>query len=125
MKTLEQLKAELETARQQVYAIEKQIRSLADGFIYHICIKSYGSKSWSTATNPFTIQELAYQYGDGYDGLVEVYTNNPDLKIDDEGCLSIYTLDKLPENKRDVSKSEAFTNTIWLVDHLNQPNLKH
>lgn len=112
MKTLEQLKAELETAKEQVYMIENQIRNIADGFIYHICVLSYGSATWDTCTNPFIIQELCYEYGDGYNGLVEVYTNNPDLVINHYGCLSVYTLDELPENRRDISKSEAFTNTI-------------
>lgn len=112
MKTIEQLKAELETARQQVLEIEKQIIEMADGFIYHICVLSYGSSNWSTCANPFTIQELCYQYGDGYDGLVKVYTNNPNLEVEDQGCLEVLSLEELPDNKRDVSMTEAITHFI-------------
>ena len=110
MKTIEQLKAELETARQQVLEIEKQIIEMADGFIYHICVLSYGSSNWSTCANPFTIQELCYQYGDGYDGLVKVYTDNPKLEIEHYGCLEVRTLEQLPDSKKDVSMSQAMTN---------------
>lgn len=112
METLEQLKAELEIAKEKVWIIEKKILSISDKFIYHLCILSYGSKSWITATNPFLIQKYAYEYGSGEDGLLKVYTNNPDLDIDHGGCLDVFTLEELPEDRRDISKSEAFTNTM-------------
>lgn len=112
MKTIEQLKAELETAKQQVWNIKNQIEDIADGYIYHICILSYGSSNWSTCANPFTIQELCDQYHDGYDGLVKVYTNNPNLEVEEQGCLRLYTLEELPENRKNVSKTEGLLNRL-------------
>lgn len=109
MKTLEQLKAELETAKEQVWNIERQIREIADGFTYHICILSYGSARWSTCTNPYDIQEICTEYGDGYDGLVKVYTDNPKLEIEHYGCLEVRTLEQLPDSKKDVSMSQAMS----------------
>jgi hypothetical protein len=112
MKTYEQLKAELNEAKKQVYALENELTEISDGFIYHTCVLSYGSSSWSTANNPHLIQELADTYGDGYDGLVKVYTDNSELDINHYGCLSILTLDELPENRKNISKSEAYVNNI-------------
>jgi hypothetical protein len=115
MKTLDVLKAELETAQQAVNAIRAEIQSLADGFTYVVCILSYGSKSWQNHhVNTFALQELCYEYGDGYDGLVHIYSNNPKLagELDHMGCLTTFTLEELPENKRDVSRTEGLLSFI-------------
>ena len=112
MKKLEELKAELAAVRKQAWEIEKQIREMADGFTYHVCVSSYGSHSWSTCKNPVIIQELCDEYGDGYDGLVQVFTDNPNLEVNEYGCLQLYSLDELPEVRRNVSKSEAQLNRI-------------
>lgn len=106
MKTIETLKAELETAEQAVNNIRQQIRTIADGFTYVVCILSYGSKTWNTDyPNTFFLQELCYDYGSGEDGLVHIYTNNPNLELDHYGCLRIFTLEELPESRRNVSKT--------------------
>lgn len=107
MKTIEQLKLELNQARERVSAILQEIAGTPDGYTYQVCVRSYGSKSWETPVNTVRIQDLADEYGDGYDGLVDVYTDNPLLEINHWGCLSIYTLNELPEDVRGVSKSEA------------------
>lgn len=104
--------AELEIAEAKVSEIRSNINNIEDGFTYHIQICSYGSYSWKTSKNPYYIQELCNEYGDGYDGLIYVYTNNTSLDVDHYGCLTILTLDELPEDKKDVSKSQAFSNTI-------------
>ena len=115
MKTLALLKAELETAQQAVNTIRTEIQSLADGFTYVVCILSYRSKRWQDYhINTFVLKELCDEYYDGYDGLVHIYSNNPKLaeELNHWGCLTIFTLEELPENKRDVSKTEGLLNFI-------------
>lgn len=112
MKTLEELKAELAIAQAQVWNLQNQIQKIPDGYTYHICIRSYGSANWMEAINTQLIQKLCNEYQDGYDGLVEVYTDNPNMDVQEWGCLIPHTLDELPENRRDVSKSQAMVNMI-------------
>ena len=65
--------------------INSQIYSFEDGYFYICKINSYG-RSWEDKgiTNPYTLQELCYQYN-GDEGILNVYTNNPDLNIDNYG----------------------------------------
>jgi hypothetical protein len=64
--------------------IENKIHSYEDGFFYICNIRSYGRKWKERMKNPYSLQELCYQYY-GEDGIVDVYTNNPDLSIDNYG----------------------------------------
>ena len=61
------------------------------------------------AHNFVFIQELCDEYRDGYNGLVHVYTNNPKIneEVKDYGCLSVFPLEKLPEDRRNMSMSKA------------------
>ena len=61
--------------------ISNQIYSFEDGYFYICKINSYG-RSWEEKgiTNPYTLQELCYQY-DGGEGIINIYTNNPDLNV--------------------------------------------
>ena len=64
------------------------IHDFKDGYFYICEVRSYGRnwKAWDIY-NTHTLQELCYQYG-GDDGIVDVYSNNPDLSgIDNYGCL--------------------------------------
>ena len=65
-----------------------RINSFEDGYFYICNVRSYG-RNWKDKSikNPHTLQELCYQYF-GEDGIVDVYSNNPDLSgIDNYGCL--------------------------------------
>jgi len=109
-KTIELLKAKLESAQLAVHILRDEIRKCADGFTYVISIHSYGSSTWHTEyTNTVFIQELCDEYRDGYNGLVHVYTNNPKIneEVKDYGCLSVFPLEKLPEDRRNMSMSKA------------------
>jgi hypothetical protein len=55
-----------------------------DGFIYICEVRSYGNNWKNTLTNELTVNDLCAQY-DGYDGIVDVYTTNPDAKISNYG----------------------------------------
>ena len=64
--------------------IENRIYSFEDGFFYICNVRSYGRNWKERKGNPYSLQELCYQYY-GDNGIVDVYTNNPDLSIDNYG----------------------------------------
>jgi hypothetical protein len=59
--------------------INNRIYSYEDGYIYICKCRSYG-RNWTDnhIKNTHTLQELLYKY-DGEDGIVDVYSTNPDL----------------------------------------------
>lgn len=66
----------------------KEVRTLAedliyrydDGFLYQCKIRSYGRNWTETLTNEHSLQDLCYRY-DGDDGIIDVYTTNPNLNL--------------------------------------------
>jgi hypothetical protein len=70
---------------QEVQAIVANlIHAHEDGFLYECHVRSYG-RSWrEKLTNTVTVQELCYRYG-GDDGIVDIYTTNPDLRVENYG----------------------------------------
>jgi hypothetical protein len=66
--------------------ISNVISDYKDGYFYICNVRSYG-RNWKDnwVHNPHTLQELCHQYY-GDDGIVDVFSNNPDLsKIDNYG----------------------------------------
>jgi hypothetical protein len=61
------------------------INDYKDGYFYICEVRSYG-RNWKDnyIFNTHTLQELCYQYS-GEDGIVDVYSNNPYLEIDNYG----------------------------------------
>ncbi len=113
MKTLEQLKTELETVRKQAYEIESQIRNTSDGFKYLTQTCVYGSITWESHNNAFAANEEVSQYC-GEDGMVYLYTNNPNHNIQNySGDTEIISEeDMLNMSKENVSMSKAICNWI-------------
>jgi hypothetical protein len=64
--------------------IEDRIYSYSDGYTYICNVRSYGRNWTERVSNTHTLQELCYRY-DGYDGIVDIYSTNPDLSIDNYG----------------------------------------
>jgi hypothetical protein len=62
------------------YYLEKR----NDGFIYICEVRSYGNRWKNVLTNELAVNDLCIQY-DGYDGIVDVYTTNPDANISNYG----------------------------------------
>jgi hypothetical protein len=60
--------------------VESLIYNFSDGFFYICKVRSYGKNWTETKQNTHTTSELCNQY-DGCDGIVTIYTNNPDCKI--------------------------------------------
>jgi len=67
--------------------IGNYIHNLNDGFVYICQVRSYGNNWKQTLTNERAVNDLCEQY-DGYDGIVDVYTTNPDANISNYGEVS-------------------------------------
>ena len=106
-------KAQLDELYEHLNTVEKLIDECKDGYIYWVCIRSYGSKRWRQVNNRQAIDKLVYDYADGYDGMVDIYSNNPRLlKHVGENtymCDTYYTLEDLPEEKRNIYVGDPFT----------------
>ena len=68
--------------------VSNMIDNYKDGYFYICNIRSYGSNCKDNSIhNIHTLQELCYEYS-GENGIVDVYSNNPDLSmIDNYGDL--------------------------------------
>ncbi len=60
--------------------IENHIYSTSDGFLYLCKVRSYGRNWIERPSNTYVLNELCNRYN-GDDGIVDIYTTNPDLKI--------------------------------------------
>ena len=65
--------------------IDARIQNYKDGYFYICNVRSYG-RNWKDnyIFNTHTLQELCHQYN-GDDGIVDVYSNNPYLEINNYG----------------------------------------
>jgi hypothetical protein len=59
--------------------VESMVRSYKDGYLYICKVRSYGRNWTENVNNTFELEQLCYQY-DGQDGIVDVYSTNPNLK---------------------------------------------
>jgi hypothetical protein len=99
-------------AQQRVNELYEQLRNTSDGYLYVTCLRCYGSLTWESHVNKFTVQELCDEY-DGYNGIVDVYTTNPDHGIYSYGGVKVMSEAELQDMaKKDISMSTAVTNWI-------------
>lgn len=109
---MEQLIKEIEALESKLSALRSQLHEYTDGFLYLTCVCSYGSVNWKTHNNEYTVQELCNEYN-GDDGIVNVYTTNPNSSINNYGEVSVITLDEIQNISKDnISMSRAITNWI-------------
>lgn len=66
--------------------VNSMIYSYKDGFLYICKVRSYGSNWTEYPNNVVELEELCNRY-DGQDGIVDVYTTNPNLSIYNYGAL--------------------------------------
>ena len=88
--------------------IGNYIHNLNDGFVYICEVRSYGNNWKTVLTNERAVNDLCEQY-DGYDGIVDVYTTNPDAKIENYGEVNYI---KSQENYDKWKKSNELTGLI-------------
>ena len=60
--------------------IQSRIYDYSDGYLYICSVRSYGRVWEEKPKNLYELQELCDNYN-GDDGIVDVYTNNPNLKF--------------------------------------------
>ena len=116
MGKLEQIKLEYEKALGIANKLYNELTNTPDGYLYKVIINSYGSRSTCDYINQYPVDSLVSEYGDGYDGLLTIYTTNPKYDPDHNyGCATINIINEselLSISNKDISKSQAFCNLI-------------
>ena len=88
--------------------IESHLRFTPDGFLYICKVRSYGRNWIERHENSYSVNELCIRY-DGEDGIVDVYTTNPDLNMYNYG--NVFFI-KSEEDYNDWKKWDYLTNSI-------------
>lgn len=109
---MKELIQEYINAQNLVDEIRHRLNNASDGFIYLACIRCYGSIQWITFSNEFLTQELCDEYN-GDNGIVDIYTNNPNNTINSYGDIEVKSIEELQDLSQDnISMSRAITNWI-------------
>jgi hypothetical protein len=74
----------VEELRELENSISHYIYTREDGFKYICEVRSYGRNWKQELTNEVAVNDMCREY-DGEDGIVDVYTTNPDAKIENYG----------------------------------------
>jgi hypothetical protein len=113
---MKELIEKYEMARSNANKLYQEILDTSDGFIYMTCLRCYGSIRWKHHNNEFSVQDLCNEYY-GDNGIVDVYTNNPNHKIDSYGSVLVKTYEEIVDmSKENVSMSSAICN--WMTKSL-------
>jgi hypothetical protein len=80
-------KYSVEELRELQNRIGGYLQTRNDGFIYICEVRSYGNNWKNVLSNELAVNDLCGEY-DGYDGIVDVYTTNPDAKISNYGAVN-------------------------------------
>ena len=109
---MKELIEKYETARDYANTLFREILNTPDGFLYVTKLRCYGSIRFETHKNEFAVQDLCNEYY-GDNGIVDVYTNNPDHKISSYGDVEVMTYDEIINmSKENISMSDAICNWI-------------
>ena len=99
-------------AKEKADKLYSEIINTSDGFLYVTKLRCYGSIHWRTHKNEFCVQDLCDEYT-GENGIVEVYTNNPNHTISSYGDVEYMTEQEiLNMSKEDISMSNAICNWV-------------
>jgi hypothetical protein len=97
----------------EINEVYRQLENTSDGFLYLTKLRCYGSITWRTHKNSFLVQNLCNEYY-GDNGIVDVYTTNPNHEISSYGEVVFMTESEIKEmSKESISMGEAITN--WLT----------
>jgi hypothetical protein len=109
---VEQLIEEIRLTQKKLSDLRSQLHKQNDGFLYLTCLRCYGSLNYETYTNKFLVQELCNEY-DGWNGIVDVYTTNPNHDIKSYGTVHVKSLKEIKNiSKENISMSQAVCNWI-------------
>ena len=113
---MEKLIQKYQHAKEYADKLYQEILDTSDGFLYVTCLRCYGSVRWQHHNNEFSVKDLCNEYY-GDNGIVDVYTNNPNHEIDSYGSVLVKTYDEIVDmSKEDVSMSNAICN--WMTRSL-------
>lgn len=99
-------------AQSKVNELYQLISNTPDGFIYLTKLRCYGSITWDLHENSFVVQELCNEYY-GENGIVDVFTTNPDHSIISYGDIQVVTDEEIKNIRKDnVSMTEAICNLL-------------
>ena len=102
-------------ARRHANELYQQILDTPDEFFYVTCLRCYGSIWWETHKNEFVVQELCDEYY-GDNGIVDVYTNNPNHNISSYGDVVVKTYDEIVNmSKQNISMHNAICNWVTMA----------
>ena len=99
-------------ARDYYHKALNELKETSDGFLYVTRLRCYGSLTTDTHNNAFTVQELCDEFN-GENGIVDVYTNNPNHGIETYGSVIIVPDEELKDHlEGSISASQAVCNWI-------------
>jgi hypothetical protein len=113
MERLEYLVEQYQQVQQKMQDLYSEICKQQDGHIYLSCLRCYGSLTWDDHVNQFTVQQLCDEYY-GDNGIVDVYTTNPDHSIRTYGDVTVMSLEEIQNIAKEdnVSMGNAVINWI-------------
>jgi len=92
--------------------LRNQLEKSSDGYIYLTCLRCYGSIQYYTYNNEFVVQQLCDEYY-GENGIVDVYTSNPNNSIQTYGDVTVMSIEEIQAKATDnISMSRAINNWI-------------
>lgn len=104
---------EVRSLEDRLSTLRHQISKHNDGFLYLTCLRCYGSLQWETHTNDFLVQELCSEFN-GDNGIVDVYTTNPNHSISTYGDVRVMDLEEMKKiSQKNISMSSAVTD--WMT----------
>jgi hypothetical protein len=101
-------KYSVEELRELQNRIGYYLQTRNDDFVYICEIRSYGKNWKNVLTNELAVNDLCDEYN-GYDGIVDVYTTNPDANISNYGEVNYI---KSEEQYRKWKESETLMSLI-------------
>lgn len=104
----------VEELRELQNKIGRYLQSLNDGFVYICEVRSYGRNWKETFSNEIAVNELCEKY-DGYDGIVDVYTTNPNAKIQNFGGSVSFV-----KSEEELEKWKSYKDLIHSIKNAEQ-----
>jgi len=113
---MEKLIQKYQHAKEYADKLYQEILNTSDGFLYVTQLRCYGSITWDNHTNEFSVQQLCDEYY-GDNGIVDVFTNNPNNTISSYGNIKVMTEDEIINmSKENISMTNAITS--WMTKGL-------
>ena len=76
---MKDLIAKYESLMAQTAIALTEIRNYKDGFVYLICTYVHRYPKWSIVNNMYALTEYMDTFNWGEDGIIDVFSNNPDI----------------------------------------------